>query len=345
MIYSRRPATNPGGTAERTVSNDEHGFPRLLGDVGGTNARWAWQPRRGAALEHLRKLPTRDYAAIDACIAEYLRLEGLPAPQRAAFGIATPINGDRVQMTNHPWQFSINQLRAALGVERLLVLNDFEALAQAVPGLGPGDLRPVGAGQAVADTNLAVIGAGTGLGVSGLVADKRGGWIPVVGEGGHVTLAAGNAREASLLAVLRERFGHVSAERAVSGPGLVNLYLAVCSIDGKPAAALTPADVMSRAQAGGAAHDAQCLEALTTLAAMLGDVAGNLALTLGARGGVYIGGGIVPRLGAAFDALPFRARFENKGRFRSYLEAVPTWVITADTPALLGAARALDGLA
>ena len=318
------------------------GFPRLLGDVGGTNARWAWQPRADAALERVRTLPCGAFATIDACIAQYLQLEDLPAPRRAAFGIATAITGDPVQMTNHHWRFSIAALQALLGVERLVVLNDFEALAYAVPGLGASELRAIGGGVAAPGANLAVIGAGTGLGVSGLVADGRGGWSSVVGEGGHVTLAARSAREASLLAVLRERFDHVSAERALSGPGLVNLYAAVCTLDGEAAAALEPADVMTRALADGAWHDAQCHEALTVFAALLGTVAGNLALTLGARGGVYIGGGIVPRLGSHFDTLPFRARFEDKGRFRTYLEAIPTWVITAEAPALLGAARALD---
>ena len=327
------------------VSGTEQGFPRLLGDVGGTNARWAWQPRAGAALERVRNLPCSQFHEIDACIAQYLRVEGLPAPRRGAFGIATAVTGDEVQMTNHPWRFSIAALQATLGVEHLLVLNDFEALAQAVPALQGADLRAVGGGVAVAGANLAVIGPGTGLGVSGLVADGHGGWLAVVGEGGHATLAAGTPREASLLAVLRERFGHVSAERALSGPGLVNLYEAVCTLDGESALALAPVDVMTRAQARGAEHCVQCHEALTTFAALLGNVAGNLALTLGARGGVYIGGGIVPRLGAHFDALPFRARFEDKGRFRGYLEAIPSWIITAEAPALLGAARALDRVA
>lgn len=324
------------------VSGMEQGFPRLLGDVGGTNARWAWQPQAGAALERVRNLPCSQFHAIDACIAQYLRVEDLPAPRCAAFGIATAVTGDGVQMTNHPWRFSITALQATLGVERLVVLNDFEALAQAVPALQGADLRAVGGGVAAAGANLAVIGAGTGLGVSGLVADGRGGWSAVVGEGGHATLAAGTPREASLLAVLRERFGHVSAERAVSGPGLVNLYEAVCTLDGEVASTLEPSDVMSRALAQGAGHGAQCFEALGTFAALLGNVAGNLALTLGARGGVYIGGGIVPRLGEQFNGLPFRARFEDKGRFRSYLESIPVWVITAEAPALLGAARALD---
>ena len=326
----------------------EQGFPRLLGDVGGTNARWAWQSRPGEAPRQVRTLACNGFTAIDACIAEYLRLEALPAPRRAAFGIATAIGGDEVQMTNHPWRFSMATLQAALGVERLLVLNDFEALAQAVPALGPADLRAVGSGRAEVNpagnraANKAVLGAGTGLGVSGLVADGDGGWSAVVGEGGHVTLAASNAREASLLAVLRERFAHVSAERALSGPGLVNLYEAVCVLDGETARALAPAEVVAAALASAAVRNAQCVEALETFASLLGNVAGNLALTLGARGGVYIGGGIVPRLGAHFDALPFRSRFEDKGRFSSYLAQVPTWVITAEAPALLGAARALD---
>ena len=320
----------------------DQGFPRLLGDVGGTNARWAWQRQSGAPLERVRSLACSEFAAIDACIAQYLLVEGLPAPRSVAFGIATPITDDQVQMTNHRWRFSIAALRASLGVERLLVLNDFEALARAVPALDPCDLQALGGGVAAPGANLALLGAGTGLGVSGLVADGRGDWLVVVGEGGHVTLAASSAREASLLAVLRERFGHVSAERVLSGPGLVNLYEAVCTLDGEAARTLEPADVVAHALARGIGHDMQCSNALTTFAALLGSVAGNLALTLGARGGVYIGGGIVPRLGPQFDALAFRASFEDKGRFRGYLEAIPCWVITADAPALVGAARALD---
>jgi len=325
---------------------DRHsGFPRLLGDVGGTNARWAWQHAPGDALSNVRTLAGSDYATIADCVAAYLKAEGLPAPRDVGFGIATAVTGDRVQMTNHPWSFSISALRTALGAARLRVLNDFEALAHAVPALDADQLSPVGAGAAVRDAAVAVIGPGTGLGVSGLVSDGHAGWRVIVGEGGHVTLPAATTREASMLAVMRERFSHVSAERALSGPGLVNLYEAACALDGETAASLEPADVMARAFASGAAHDAQCEEAVTTFASLLGNVAGNLALTLGARGGVYIGGGIVPRLGARFAQLPFRKRFVDKGRFRAYLETIPTWVITAESPALLGAARALDATA
>jgi glucokinase len=332
------------------VVADGAGFPRLLGDVGGTNARWAWQAAPGAALGPVQVLPCSDYPTIEACLRAFLSAHRLPAPRAVAFGIATAVTSDAVQMTNHPWRFSIEALRTSIGAERLVVLNDFEALAHAVPVLGADELVAIGRGQAAADANLAVIGPGTGLGVSGLVADGRGDWRVIVGEGGHVTLPAATPREASLLAVLRERFGHVSAERALSGPGLVNLYEAACILDGESAAALDPADVMARGlgdDAGGtgrpgAATDLQCAEAVTTFAGLLGNVAGNLALTLGARGGVFIGGGIVPRLGARFARLPFRDRFESKGRFRGYLETIPTWIIIADAPALLGAARALD---
>jgi glucokinase len=318
-------------------------FPRLLGDVGGTNARWAWQAAPGEALAHVRSLPTADHASIADCIAAYLAANDLPAPREVAFGIATAVTGDRVQMTNHAWVFSIEDLKRTLGTERVRVLNDFEALAYAVPGLRAGELRAVGGAKAQPDAALAVIGAGTGLGVSGLVPDGRGDWRLIVGEGGHVTLAAADAREASLLAVLRERFDHVSAERVLSGPGLVNLYQAVCTLDGLAPEPLDAAQIVQRAlDTASTATHAACAEVLHTFAAMLGTVAGNLVLTLGARGGVYIGGGIVPRLGERFAQLPFRERFEAKGRFRDYLAAVPCWVITAESPALMGAARALD---
>ncbi len=324
------------------MASQQSAFPRLLGDVGGTNARWAWQAARGQPLSYISTLAAREHASIGDCIAAYLKQHALPPPRDVAFGIATAVGGDRVTMTNHPWSFSIDALRTGLGAARVRVLNDFEALAHAVPVLPAADLRAVGGGAAVPGATLAVIGPGTGLGVSGLVNDGRGGWRVIAGEGGHVTLPACSAREASLLAVMRERFGHASAERALSGPGLVHLYEAACVLDSVAPAALEPAQVLARSEAGAAQHDTQCAEAVTSFAALLGTVAGNLALTLGARGGVFIGGGIVPRLGERFDALPFRSRFNNKGRFRAYVEAVPVWVITAPAPALLGAARALD---
>jgi len=317
------------------------GFPRLLGDIGGTNARWAWQTTSGGALQHHASYRCAQFDSLQGVIEQFLKDQHLPRPAQVAFGIATPITSDRVQMTNHHWAFSAAGLQAALGVERCLVLNDFAALAGALPALTPADTRRIGGGEAVPGAPIAVLGPGTGLGVAGLVQGDAGHPMTIAGEGGHVTLAAANAREAQVLAQLRQRFGHASAERALSGPGLVNLYDAICALDAVPRLDLKPVEVSQRALAG---TDAACSEALQLFGGFLGSVAGNLALTFGARGGIYIGGGIVPRLGAAFDALPFRQRFEDKGRFRCYLERIQTAVITAPAPALHGAANALDAL-
>jgi glucokinase len=317
------------------------GPARLLGDIGGTNARFAWQAGDGAPLQDIVALATAGHASVGAAITHYLATTGRNAPAWCAIGIANPITGDRVQMTNSHWSFSISALQAELGFERLRVINDFTALALALPELAPSELRQLGGAAAVPDSPLGLIGPGTGLGVSGLLPGPApGGWVALQGEGGHVTLAAANDREAAVLRVLRERFGHASAERAVSGMGLEALYAALETLDA-PAntAALAASEITARALAG---SDARCVEAVALFCCFLGSVAGNLALTLGARGGVYIGGGIVPRLGALFEGSAFRERFEAKGRFRDYLAQIPVFVIHASvSPALLGAARAL----
>jgi glucokinase len=314
---------------------------RLLGDVGGTNARFAWQDDAGAPLRDIATLPTADHPTLADAITAYLQRLGRAAPPWCAIGIANPITGDRIQMTNSHWAFSISAMRQALGFERLVVINDFTALALALPDLQASELRQLGGGAPVPGAPMALIGPGTGLGVSGLIAgDAPGRWLPLQGEGGHVTLAASTAREAAVLQVLRDEFGHASAERAISGQGLEALYAAVCKLDAVAGFVPLPAaEVSQRALAG---RDAQCVEVLDLFCGFLGSVAGNLALTLGAVGGVYIGGGIVPRLGDAFTRSRFRAAFEDKGRFRGYLEGIPVFLIhTKVSPALLGAARAL----
>jgi glucokinase len=238
-------------------------------------------------------------------------------------------------MTNHPWAFSISQLQRELGLARLVVLNDFTALALSLPALGAAQSRQVGGGRAVAGAPLALLGPGTGLGVSGLL-----GAVPISGEGGHVTLAAADAREAEVIELLRRRFGHASAERALSGPGLENLHEALTQLNGESRPAMSAAQIAAAADT-----DAHCAEVIELFFALLGNVAGNLALTLGARGGVYVGGGVVLHIGGRIDGSPFRERFEAKGRFRDYLAPIPTLVITAtESPALIGAARALDAL-
>lgn len=315
--------------------------PRLLADVGGTNARFAWQAAAGAPIEDQITLPCADHVTIEAAIRAYLDRIDRPRPRACAIAIANPVHGDRVQMTNHHWSFSISALQQALGFDCLRLINDFTALALALPGLAPEQLYQVGGGQALPDTAIGLLGPGTGLGVSGLVPDGRGGWLPLQGEGGHVSLAPVTQREQIVVDHLIQRYGHASAERAISGMGLVDIHRALCLADGElPPEGWTAAEVSSAALSG---HDSRCAESLAMMCALLGSVAGNLALTLGAKGGVYIGGGIVPRLGEWFVNSPFRARFEAKGRFQSYLAGIPVWVITASqSPALDGAARALD---
>lgn len=320
--------------------------PRLLSDVGGTHARFAWQASSERSIQQVATLGCGEFATLAEALQAYLAREGLPMPTAAAIGVATPVLGDRVQMTNHPWSFSVVELQQALGLSHLTVVNDFEALAYGLPSLQPAQLRPLGYSPgadcaAVLGAPCAVLGPGTGLGVAGLVGGGDDGtWLALAGEGGHVTLAAADAEEAEVLAHLRTRFGHASAERALSGPGLVNLYEALCACRRSVADACTPAEVVSRARSGA---DVVSRQAVDLFCSLLGTVAGNLALTLGARGGVYIGGGVAAHLADELAQSRFRARFEQKGRFSRYLASIPTWLITDPVrPALLGASCAMD---
>jgi glucokinase len=306
----------------------------LLADVGGTNARFALLI--DGVISETSVLDGSAYSTIADAVRAFLAKSKSPPPRRAAIAIAAPLRGDDVRMTNHTWRFSVSGLRRELDLDRLIVLNDFTALAMALRHLPREELKQHGGTSSVADAPIGLIGPGTGLGVSGLIAVGEI-WMPLQGEGGHVSLPADNEREIKVIEVLRARFTHVSAERAVSGPGLVNLYSALCSLDGVASRPLQPSEI---ADAALAHTDLQCVEALKLFCAMLGSVAGNLALTLGAFGGVYIGGGIVPRLGDYFAHSDFRARFEAKGRYKEYLAPIPAYVIHAPSPAFYGLARA-----
>ena len=318
-------------------------YPRLVGDIGGTNARFGWLEAPGAPLADIDTLPAAAHATVIDAIRHYLATHSKPSPRWCAIGIANPVVGDHVKMTNHHWSFSISDVKRQLGMERFVLINDFTALALSLPVLEAADLRQVGGGKPLAGAPLGLIGAGTGLGVSGLLPAAAGHRaIPINGEGGHVTLAAVDEREERVIAVLRRRFGHASAERAVSGQGLVNVHGALCELDGEAETALTAADITQRATDG---TDARCVETLALFFSFLGTVSGNLALSLGSLGGLYIGGGIVPRLGDAIDRSRFRQSFDSKGRFKSYLEQIPVYVVNAKvSPALAGAARALEDL-
>jgi glucokinase len=311
--------------------------PRVIADIGGTNARFALLDgfdRRDEVV-----LPCADYPDLVSAAEEYLQRVGATKsarPVEAAIAIAGPVTGDIVRMTNHVWQFSAAHTRQQLGLRRLIVLNDFTALAMAVRHLKDSDLEQVGGGKAAPNAAIAVIGPGTGLGVSGLIPSGQH-WIPLQGEGGHVTLPVMNEREVAVLTQLQQRFSHVSAERVLSGPGLVTLYDALCGVEGVVPEVLTPPEITKRAREGSCR---QCLETVSMFCALLGTMASNLVLTLGALGGAYIGGGIIPELGPMFTSSRFRDRFEDKGRFTDYVSRVPTFVIRAELPALLGLASA-----
>jgi glucokinase len=218
------------------------------------------------------------------------------------------------------------------------MLNDWEAMAMAAPALGGNDLEQIGSGVLAPDAPKGLIGPGTGLGVSSLVRSRRGDWVPIAGEGGHVSLSPTNEREADILRLLWQTYPHVSAERVISGMGLENLYRAICQLNGTEAEPLVAAQVSERALA---TRDVACEEALACMCRLLGNAAANLALTLGARGGVYIGGGVIGRLGDYFARSGFRAAFEAKGRFEPYMKRIPTYVIRAEQPALIGCAMGL----
>lgn len=311
---------------------------RLVGDIGGTNARFALVGSDGT-LTHPLTLRCQDYTGAGEALAAYLaKVPPGPRPVEAALAIACPVLDKKVAFTNLSWTFSADELRAQLGLRRLRLINDFAANALAITRLQEEDRQQVGGGTPVPSAPAGIIGPGTGLGVSALIR-ANGCCVPIEGEGGHVTMAAVDAREAAVLGILRRRFAHVSAERVLSGPGLVNLYTALCELEGVPA---EPLGSMEISDPENGMKDPRVRETLEMFFAMLGTAAGNLALTLGARGGIYIAGGIVPRRIAEFAKSAFRERFEAKGRFRSYLAAIPTYVITHPFATLLGATVVLD---
>ena len=302
----------------------------LLGDIGATHARFAVLDR--GEIGRAQIIEVADHERIEDAIGTYLN--DIPAnekPDAAAFAVAGPVTGDFIVMMNSPWNFSTEAMRHNFGWTALHVFNDFVANALAVPHLPPDQVLQVGEGAPVPNAAIAVVGPGTGLGVGGLI-HSDGRWIAIPGEGGNVTLAALDSREAAIIDILRRQYAHVSAEIVLSGPGLVNLYDSLCELAGKPTTASTPEHV-THLYPG---CDPQCREAVSMFCAMLGTFAGDVALTFGARGGVYIMGGIVPKIYEIFRHSAFRERFEFKGRYRQYLSAIPTYVVTHPFPAFLG---------
>jgi len=325
------------------------GFPRLVADIGGSNARFGWLTSADVEVQHIRKLPVVDHAAPVLAVRSYLDSLSVHlgndyhAPRCAAFAVATTVVGDQVELINSGWRFSQASLQAELGLDDLLVLNDFEALALSLPHLKSSQLRVHSGVIPTAHGTMAVIGPGTGLGVAGVV-ETRHGWVVLPSEGGHVTLSAADEFESALLACVRRTYPHVSAERLLSGIGLPLLHSAIAEVLGitPPSGQHEYLSAEQIVEQGLTQSDAVCSQTLDVFCAQLGSFAGNVALTLGARGGVYIGGGIVPRLGNRFFASKFRERFESKGRFQNHLKQIPTVLITDTLAALTGAAMAIE---
>jgi glucokinase len=322
-------------------------LPWLVADIGGTNARFGWISSTDASIDHVRTLEVSAYPgpveAASAYLAEVARATGQPTlqPRYAAVAVATPVVGDELLLTNSGWRFSKGQMRQALGLEGMRVLNDFEALSLALPQLGPGQWRAHARPPNPEAGMLAVVGPGTGLGV-GAAVRAPGGWVALPGEGGHATLAPTDDDEARVLAHARHWYGHVSGERLLSGIGLPVLHRAVCADAGASAVDLSAPLIVERGLDG---SDPLARRTLDLFCALLGNFCGSTALTYGARGGLFIGGGIVPRLGDFFFASRFREKFEAKGRCRDYLADVPTAVITDTLAALTGARAALESVA
>jgi len=308
----------------------------LIADIGGTNARFAIVEEGGYTPQHERTLECANYRSLIDAVLAYLDEVSQPVPKTASLAIATPVSNDRIVMTNHTWDLSVEETRQVLGLRSLKVINDFTALALALPYLDTHDYHQVGQGSAVAKQTLGVLGAGTGLGVSGAIYTGDY-WVPLQSEGGHISYGPLNERETAVIDVIRQHHNFISAETLVSGPGLVLLYESIAKCDGVKYELLSPSQITNKALKG---EHATAAEAVDMFCGILGTIAGNLALTLGARGGVFVGGGIVPRLGDYFSKSPFRPRFENNDRFGQYLAEIPTYVICSTYPALTGAAIA-----
>lgn len=308
----------------------------LVADIGGTNARFAVADLTTLDLSDIRQVRCAEHPNLEAALGEYLG--GLSAhPDRAAIAVAGPVTGAEINLTNSNWSVTREALCRRFGLKHVRVLNDFAALALSLPHLVGADLHQVDGDALVEHEAKAVLGPGTGLGVAGLVWSGAS-WVAVPGEGGHLSLGAMDEKQLALLERLRKGRAHLSAERALSGPGLAELYQAIAASNGVSPEPRQPNDVIVLGLSG---EDEIAVEALELFIDWLGRFAGDTALLLGARGGVYLGGGIAPKLIAKLSSGSFRRAFEDKGRMAAYLAPIPVYVILAEFATLTGAAASL----
>lgn len=303
----------------------------LLGDIGATNARFCLLA--SGTLGPVSNFEVARYACFPDVVADFLKMHGGETPvSDALLAVAGPVENGRCKLTNCPWIVDADELLSKFRLAKVCVVNDFAATAYSLPSLAMVDLYAIGGGRAVAGAPMAVLGPGTGLGIAGLVPGP-GESVVIAGEGGHATMAGASDREDAVIAHLRGRFGHVSAERMVSGTGLENLYQAIAALERSEAPLRDAAGITT------SALDGSCRTAVAALhmfCGLLGSFAGDAALMFGARGGVFIAGGIAPRVLEFMGRSEFRRRFEDKGRLRPYLEAIPSNVIVHPAAAFVG---------
>jgi glucokinase len=309
--------------------------PLVVADVGGTNLRLATLQNN-----QLVNLATTYCEAgnPETFIHQYLQDNNL-AHAIMCIAIAGPVNGDAVSMINFDWHFSQQELKARLGLEHLYVINDFHAMSLCVPHIPETELIQVGGGEADKSRACIICGPGTGLGIGHLIPTEDGDWVVMPGEGGHSDMVINSEREMAIWQLMHRESAHVFTEKLLSGPGLVNIYHAVCKLDNIAAEELTPENITQRAVDN---RDTACTETLNTFCELLGSLCGSLALTSGALGGVYITGGLIPKILDYFKQSNFRSRFEDKGSYAFYVEPIPTYVIVSDFPGLTGAASYLN---
>lgn len=312
----------------------------LVGDVGGTNARFLIYNHENTTVWQ-GKFVAEHYSAFEDAIAQALKDAGVDHVTAALFAVACPVDGDQISLTNNsPWTFSQQAVKNQFGFEHLWVINDFAAMAHSLPVIPPDELLHVGGPKEASRRCKIVVGPGTGLGVAGLLPTPVG-WQVISTEGGHANFAPGDDEEIALMKSLWKKFQPVSREEILSGRGLLNLYHAMQDVHGGGESLTLPAQVTQSALEK---REPLAVATLNKFCGILGSVAGDIALGMGSLGGVYITGGIVPRFPEFFAQSPFRQAFENKYRYQNYLAAIPTWLVQADEPGLLGAKAALAQL-
>jgi len=312
--------------------------PLLIGDIGGTNARFAWVESGKPALHDALTLQCSDFASANDAIRHYLQASSTTTPRVACIAAAGPVVDGVVRVTNNHWTLAAADIETEFAIRTVRLLNDFEAVAYSIPQLRSRDMLAVGRPDRTpvleGDFDIAILGPGTGLGAAGLAA--RGQCVvPTVGEGGHVGFAPETARQVEILHELQGRFDRVSIERLLSGPGVENIYWAISRLGGEQRTQLNAPEIFDEGCSNG---DPCAVEAVAVFFQILGQVAGDLALTLGTSTGVYIAGGIVRRYPKLLQDSGFREAFDNKGPHRSRMESIPTLLITHQDPGLLGAA-------